>query len=312
MKGGWEKLPCCEITIYRKCKGESEMLLAPHCDGVVGGGSLQPVLRAAKLLAFQASHCSSTFSYICGSVVQQSSPKTPTRGASYHLVRQLPVTILPELCCDPVTKAGWGAVNEKHKAEYPNILGLVDLLSPPVHTTDCGSGFSLMKSTKSDWRNWFGDNVLSSMMWILMRLPSVCDYDPDNAIELWLHRSQRKCCPFQAPYAKEEMDFCPCVTVMMIEQRACKRFVIVVAVNPQVIVRHLQERYGMMARLQQLNVKEWELLKLILDNCMNEDVLDIELNSELVFDASLQEDDNAAALTPPLHLPNSFIGPKGQ
>ncbi|KAJ8865576.1 hypothetical protein PR048_033096 [Dryococelus australis] len=58
-------------------------------------------------------------------------------------------------------------------------------------------------------RNRLGDNVLSSLMRIQMKSPSVCDYDPDDAIQLSLHSSQRKCCPFQAPYAKREMGVGP-------------------------------------------------------------------------------------------------------
>ncbi|KAJ8866192.1 hypothetical protein PR048_033716 [Dryococelus australis] len=110
----------------------------------------------------------------------------------------------------PVTKASWDAVNEKHKAEYRNILGLVDLLlSLPAHTADYERGCSLMISIQSDWRNRLGDNVVSSLMRIQMKLPSVCDYDSDDAIKLLLQGSQRKCSPFQAPYEKEEMDVCP-------------------------------------------------------------------------------------------------------
>ncbi|KAJ8883584.1 hypothetical protein PR048_015428 [Dryococelus australis] len=107
-------------------------------------------------------------------------------------------------------KSKLGCCKRKNKAEYANILGLVDLLlSLPAYTADCERGFSLMKSTKSDWRNRLGDNVLSSLMRIQMKSPSVCDYDPDDAIKFWLHSSQRKCRPFQAPYAKGEMDVCP-------------------------------------------------------------------------------------------------------
>lgn len=41
-----------------------------------------------------------------------------------------------------------------------------------------------------------------------MKSPSVSDYDPDDAIKLWLHSSERKRRPFQAPYAKRKIDVC--------------------------------------------------------------------------------------------------------
>ncbi|KAJ8891331.1 hypothetical protein PR048_010847 [Dryococelus australis] len=86
---------------------------------------------------------------------------------------------------------------------------LTFLLSLPAHTANCECDFSPMKSTKSDWRNRLGDNVLSSLIRIQMKSPSVCDYDPDDAIKLWLHSSQRKHHTFQKPYAKGKMDVCP-------------------------------------------------------------------------------------------------------
>ncbi|KAJ8872607.1 hypothetical protein PR048_026213 [Dryococelus australis] len=112
-----------------------------------------------------------------------------------------------------VTKASGSAVNEKHKAEYFNTLGLIDLLlSLLAHTADCENGFPLMKLTKSDWRNWLGDKVLSSLMRIQMKSSSVCDYDYDfgETINLWLHsKGNTICCKHHIQKQKRKLMFDP-------------------------------------------------------------------------------------------------------
>jgi hypothetical protein len=88
-----------------------------------------------------------------------------------------------------------------------NVLKVISLAqSIPAHSADCERGFSLMKQIKSDWRSRLTSQRLTSLMMIKLRSPSIKDFNPDTAINVWHTESSRARRPFQMPYGPRTKD----------------------------------------------------------------------------------------------------------
>ena len=74
----------------------------------------------------------------------------------------------------------------------PNLIGLVDIvLCLSVTSVECERGFSVMRKTKSDWRNCLSDKALTDQMRVMLVGKDIESYDPDAAVKLWLNASTR-------------------------------------------------------------------------------------------------------------------------
>jgi len=92
------------------------------------------------------------------------------------------------LCKEPQTleKITWTEVNRMLRETCPDFLDLVDLvLCMPASTADCERGFNVMKMVKSDWRSSLKDETLSDLLFVYLSSPSIKDFDPSPAVELW-------------------------------------------------------------------------------------------------------------------------------
>lgn len=86
----------------------------------------------------------------------------------------------------------WLEVNRLYGEKCKNILSLIDLiLTLPVSTAECERGFSWLKRTKTDWRSSLNSRSLNDLMTISMVSPSISEFDPQAAIELWANSSRR-------------------------------------------------------------------------------------------------------------------------
>ncbi|XP_070579845.1 zinc finger protein 862-like [Ptychodera flava] len=87
----------------------------------------------------------------------------------------------------------WQTINRLFHTQYPNVLGLVDLiLSLPAGTSECERGFSQMKVTKTSYRNKLKSTTMSMLMTIQLHSPSVSSFNPMPAIQQWNHHHLRK------------------------------------------------------------------------------------------------------------------------
>ncbi|XP_070560511.1 zinc finger protein 862-like isoform X2 [Ptychodera flava] len=80
----------------------------------------------------------------------------------------------------------WPAVNKILGNECKNILALVDLvLSLPASSAVCERGFSLMKQTKTEYRNRLHTKTLSNLLMVKLHTENEKEYDPTSAIHYW-------------------------------------------------------------------------------------------------------------------------------
>ena len=87
----------------------------------------------------------------------------------------------------------WKALNRSHSDQLPNVLGLIDLiLTIPASTAECERGFSGMKRVKSDWRARLNTSTLSDLMLVLLEGPSIDDFEPLRACQLWADHCDRR------------------------------------------------------------------------------------------------------------------------
>ncbi len=78
------------------------------------------------------------------------------------------------------------------KIAAAKFLSLVDLiLTVPASTADCERGFNQMKLVKSDWRSRLTSRSLCDLLTVQLSSPSIENYDPTPAIQLWHQASIR-------------------------------------------------------------------------------------------------------------------------
>lgn len=86
----------------------------------------------------------------------------------------------------------WPEINRSLKHQCPDILSLVDLvLALPASTADCERGFNQMKLEKSDWRSRLTTSSLCDLLVVQLSSPSIEDFDPNPAVQLWHQASIR-------------------------------------------------------------------------------------------------------------------------
>ncbi|XP_077868993.1 uncharacterized protein LOC144359973 [Saccoglossus kowalevskii] len=87
----------------------------------------------------------------------------------------------------------WQTINNLFRVEFPNILGVVDLmLLLPAGTSECERGFPQMKATKTQYRNKLKSSTMPMLMTIQMHSPSVSEFDPIPSIHQWNRHHHRK------------------------------------------------------------------------------------------------------------------------
>ena len=87
----------------------------------------------------------------------------------------------------------WHQVNRRFRSEYPRILDLFDvILTIPATSTACERGFSHMKLIKSEKRSSMKEESLSNSLMIKLEGPSIKEFDPLPAIELWFNKAHRR------------------------------------------------------------------------------------------------------------------------
>ena len=102
-------------------------------------------------------------------------------------------------------------INAALGAKCPGFIALIDLiLSIPSTSAEAERGFSQMKVIKSDWRSRLRDTALSDLMLVLLETSAkLKDFDPTEAMYLWLHggsRSRRPEYLEHAHSAQSQMD----------------------------------------------------------------------------------------------------------
>ncbi len=99
-------------------------------------------------------------------------------------------------------KITWAEVNRMLRETCPDFLDLVDLvLCMPASTADCERGFNVMKMVKSD------------LLFVHLSSPSIKDFDPSTAVEMWHAssiRSRRPDLMEDAAAAEVEEEECIC------------------------------------------------------------------------------------------------------
>ena len=103
---------------------------------------------------------------------------------------------------DKLKNTTWKALNRSHADQFSNLFGLVDLiLTIPASTAECERGFSAMKRVKSELRTRLNTSTLSDLMIVMLESPSICDFEPLRACELWAEDCQRRPMRPSAPKA---------------------------------------------------------------------------------------------------------------
>lgn len=86
----------------------------------------------------------------------------------------------------------WPEINIMLKRQCPDMLSLIDLiLTLPASTSDCERGFSQMKLVKTDWRSQLATSTLCDLLVVQLSSPSIKDFDPNPAVQLWHQASIR-------------------------------------------------------------------------------------------------------------------------
>ena len=87
----------------------------------------------------------------------------------------------------------WPELHRKFSTEAPNVFILIDLvLSLPVSTAECERGFNTMKQIKNDSRSSLASDTINDLMTILLCSPDISNYNPKEAIQLWLTSGLRQ------------------------------------------------------------------------------------------------------------------------
>ena len=106
-----------------------------------------------------------------------------------------------------VSQLTWPKINRKFKATCSNILALIDLtLTLPAHSADCERGFSHLKQIKSDWRSRLTCESLTDLMRIQLYSPAIDQFDPTDAINLWIRSGLRSRRPLSKKHSKARQD----------------------------------------------------------------------------------------------------------
>ncbi|XP_059201277.1 zinc finger protein 862-like [Centropristis striata] len=86
----------------------------------------------------------------------------------------------------------WSEANRMLRGSCPDILDLLALvLCMPASTADCERGFNVMKIVKSDWRSSLKCETLSDLLMMHLSSPSIKDFDPSPAVQVWHASSLR-------------------------------------------------------------------------------------------------------------------------
>ena len=87
----------------------------------------------------------------------------------------------------------WKQIHRRFGKEYAQALGLFDLiLSMPATSMACERGFSHLKLIKSDRRTLMSEKTLSNSLMIKLEGPTIQEFNPDRAIELWFNKCERR------------------------------------------------------------------------------------------------------------------------
>ncbi|XP_077991530.1 zinc finger protein 862-like [Glandiceps talaboti] len=121
----------------------------------------------------------------------------------------LKTVVIDTLAVNPTLKFLdiWQLILRQELAEYSNVLSLLKVvLLIPIHTSECERGFSLMGRIKTDWRAALNTQTMCQLMRIVLHRPTMEDFDPRNAIEMWYNRGQRMRRPDIQPYGQRHQD----------------------------------------------------------------------------------------------------------
>ena len=87
----------------------------------------------------------------------------------------------------------WKQIHRRFGKEYAQALGLFDLiLTIPATSMACERDFSHMKLIKSDRRTLMSEKTLSISLMIKLEGPTIQEFNPDRAIELWFNKCERR------------------------------------------------------------------------------------------------------------------------
>ena len=87
----------------------------------------------------------------------------------------------------------WHQVNRRFQSEYPRILDLFDIiLTIPATSAACERGFSQMKLIKTEKRSSMKEESLSNCFTTKLEGPSIKEFDPLPAIDIWFNKAQRR------------------------------------------------------------------------------------------------------------------------
>ena len=92
-----------------------------------------------------------------------------------------------------LSETSWPQLNRRFGETCPNFLHMIDLIyTLPASTAECERGFSVMKTTKTDWRSSLSSERLSDLIMICLHSPPISEFNPSTAIDLWRRVSETK------------------------------------------------------------------------------------------------------------------------
>lgn len=90
----------------------------------------------------------------------------------------------------------WEDINKASQLmgnKFNNILQVIDLLMClPSGSSECERGFSVMKCTKTQYRNSLKSSTLTLLMTVKLHTADISEYDPVPAIQQWMTNRHRK------------------------------------------------------------------------------------------------------------------------
>ena len=94
---------------------------------------------------------------------------------------------------DTMESLTWQQVNKQFGTEYPHALSLFDvILSIPATSTAFKRGLTHMKLIKSNRRTCMKEATLSNCLTIKLEGPSILDFNPEKAIDVWFQKAVRR------------------------------------------------------------------------------------------------------------------------